>query len=82
MAFGVFFCYFTLISPKNLHIKTLIIKPKYIFETKELEELSVVSILETTATDYKKYETKFYQLEAILALGYRVNFTRAIDSRN
>ena len=54
---------------------------KNIFETKELEENAVISILETTATDGKKYNTKFYRLEVILAVGYRVNSTQATDFR-
>ena len=52
-----------------------------IFERKELEESSVISILETTAQDGKNYQTKFYRLEAILAVGYRVNSTQATDFR-
>jgi hypothetical protein len=43
---------------------------KNIFETRELEENSVISILETTAADGKTYSTMFYRLEAILAVGY------------
>jgi hypothetical protein len=35
-----------------------------IFEEEELEEDSVISILETTATDGKNYKTKFYNLDA------------------
>ncbi len=54
---------------------------KNIFETKELEENAVISILETTATDGKKYNTKFYRLEVILAVGYRVNSAQATDFR-
>ncbi len=52
-----------------------------IFESGELEESSVISILETSAQDGKNYETKFYRLEAILAVGYRVNSTQATDFR-
>ena len=54
---------------------------KNIFETKELDEDSVISILETTASDGKNYSTKFYRLEAILAVGYRVNSVQAADFR-
>ena len=54
---------------------------KNIFETKELHEDSVISILETTASDGKNYDTKFYRLEAILAVGYRVNSVQATDFR-
>lgn len=52
-----------------------------IFETSELLEDSVISILETTAKDGKNYSTKFYRLEAILAVGYRVNSNQATDFR-
>ncbi|TZF85541.1 virulence RhuM family protein (plasmid) [Pedobacter sp. BS3] len=54
---------------------------KNIFETKELDQTSAISILETTAADGKNYATKFYRLEAILAVGYRVNSAQATDFR-
>jgi len=54
---------------------------KNIFDSRELEEHSAISILETTAEDGKNYKTKFYRLEAILAVGYRVNSTQATDFR-
>ena len=44
---------------------------KNIFESRELEENSVISILETTAVDGKQYKTNFYNLDAIIAVGYR-----------
>jgi hypothetical protein len=47
-----------------------------IFEEKELQENSVISILEYTASDGKNYKTKFYSLDAIIAVGYRVNSAR------
>jgi len=43
---------------------------KNIFEAGELEENSVHSILEYTASDGKNYKTKFYNLDAILSVGY------------
>jgi prophage maintenance system killer protein len=52
-----------------------------IFKTKELVEGSVSSILEHTAKDGKKYETKFYNLDAIISVGYRVNSARATQFR-
>lgn len=52
-----------------------------IFETSELRENSVVSILETTASDKKIYKTKFYNLDAIIAVGYRINSQRATQFR-
>lgn len=54
---------------------------KNIFETGELEENAVVSKMETTATDGKKYKTNFYNLKAITAIGYRVNSHRATQFR-
>ncbi|MEA5110291.1 MAG: virulence RhuM family protein [Lentimicrobium sp.] len=54
---------------------------KNIFETGELEQASVISKMETTAADGKRYTTNFYRLEAILAVGYRVNSTQAADFR-
>jgi hypothetical protein len=50
---------------------------KNIFETGELLEKSVISILETTAEDGKKYPTQFYNLDAIISVGYRVNSRQA-----
>ncbi|VGO15972.1 hypothetical protein PDESU_04561 [Pontiella desulfatans] len=52
-----------------------------IFESGELEEISVISILETTAADGKNYQTKFYNLDAIISVGYRVNSSRATQFR-
>lgn len=50
---------------------------KNIFESGELNEASVYSILEYTAADGKRYKTKFYNLDAILSVGYRVNSKNA-----
>lgn len=54
---------------------------KNIFETKELEADSACAIFAHTAEDGKTYETKFYRLEAVLAVGYRVNSIQATDFR-
>ena len=48
-----------------------------IFKSGELDEDSVYSILEYTAADGKIYNTKFYNLDAILSVGYRVNSVNA-----
>ena len=50
---------------------------KNIFESDELKDNSVSSILEHTAEDGKKYSTKFYNLDAIISVGYRVNSRQA-----
>ena len=44
---------------------------KNIFDSGELKEASVISILETTAADGKNYQTRFYNLDVIIAVGYR-----------
>src|SRR3990170_1783812 len=54
---------------------------KNIFESGELKEDSVISILEITAEDGKKYSTKFYNLDAIISVGYRVNSSQATHFR-
>lgn len=54
---------------------------KNIFESGELQENSVSSILELTADDGKKYSTKFYNLDAIISVGYRVNSRQATHFR-
>ena len=45
---------------------------KNIFQSGELNENSVCSILELTASDGKSYKTKTYNLDAIISVGYRV----------
>ena len=52
-----------------------------IFLSEELEESSVCSILERTAADDKIYMTRFYNLDMILSVGYRVNSKNAIHFR-
>jgi hypothetical protein len=46
---------------------------KNIFQTQELTEETVCAIFAHTAEDGKNYNTKFYRLEAILSVAYRVN---------
>ena len=52
-----------------------------IFSTGELAEDSVCSILEHTAEDGKNYSAKYYNLDAIIAVGYRVNSFQATQFR-
>ena len=54
---------------------------KNIFESGELIENAVISILETTAADGKRYATSFYNLDAVIAVGYRVNSVKATHFR-
>jgi len=58
----------------SLHLKN-------IFADRELQEDRVVKEYLTTATDGKKYQTKFYNLEAILSVGYRVRSPRGAQFR-
>jgi hypothetical protein len=54
---------------------------KNIFETVELKEDSVIRKFLITATDGKEYETLHYNLDVVIAVGYRVNSKRATDFR-
>ena len=54
---------------------------KNIFEEGELTADSVISKMETTATDDKTYETSYYSLDAIIAVGYRVSSLKATRFR-
>nr|WP_291098954.1 MULTISPECIES: RhuM family protein [unclassified Flavobacterium] len=54
---------------------------KNVFETGELDEKSVVRKFRTTAEDGKLYDTNFYNLDAIIAVGYRVNSFQATQFR-
>jgi len=58
----------------SLHIKN-------IFEGGELEKVSVVKDFLTTANDGKNYKTKYYNLDAIISVGYRVNSKKATQFR-
>jgi len=54
---------------------------KNIFDTKELDEKAVCRNFRHTAEDGKDYTTQFYNLDAIIAVGFRVNSARAIQFR-
>lgn len=58
----------------SLHIKN-------IFEENELNENSVVKENLTTASDGKNYKTKFYNLDLIISVGYRVKSVRGTQFR-
>ena len=58
----------------NEHIKN-------IFKTHELEENAVIRKFLITASDGKNYNTKHYNLEAIISLGYRINSNKATEFR-
>lgn len=54
---------------------------KNIFESKELDEKSVCREFRHTANDGKTYNTKYYNLDAIISIGYRVNSKKATQFR-
>lgn len=58
----------------SLHLKN-------IFKTEELEPNSVTEEYSVTASDGKNYKTKFYNLDAVIAVGYRVNTKQATHFR-
>ncbi len=58
----------------SLHLKN-------IFNDQELNQNSVTEEFSATATDGKTYKTKFYNLDAIIAVGYRVNSFKATQFR-
>lgn len=54
---------------------------KNIFQSGELEEKSVTEESSATASDGKSYKMKFYNLDAIISVGYRINSVRATQFR-
>lgn len=58
----------------SLHLKN-------IFKDNELNEISVTEESSITASDGKKYKTKVYNLDAIIAVGYRINSKKATEFR-
>lgn len=62
----------------NVETHTINYHLKKIFSDSELEESSVVRNFRITANDGKSYDTKHYNLSAIIAVGYKVNSERAV----
>ena len=54
---------------------------KNIFSSGELKKESVTEKISATASDGKNYQTQFYNLDAIISVGYRVNSIRATQFR-
>jgi len=52
-----------------------------VFKEKELERNSVVAKIATTANDGKTYRVEYYNLDAIISVGYRVNSKRGTQFR-
>lgn len=62
----------------NVETHTVNYHLKKIFSDSELEEASVIRDFRITAKDGKNYNTKHYNLSAIIAVGYKVNSERAV----
>ncbi|MFN0251107.1 MAG: virulence RhuM family protein [Kofleriaceae bacterium] len=65
----------------DVEVPTINYHLKKVFEDSELEEEAVVRNFRITATDRKTYDTKHYNLSAIIAVGYKVNSERAVQFR-
>nr|WP_298006621.1 virulence RhuM family protein [uncultured Flavobacterium sp.] len=65
----------------NVETHTINYHLKKIFSDSELQENSVIRNFRITANDNKKYNTKHYNLSAIIAVGYKVNSERAVQFR-
>jgi hypothetical protein len=65
----------------DVEVPTINYHLKKVFEDSELEEEAVVRNFRITAADGKSYDTKHYNLAAIIAVGYKVNSERAVQFR-
>ena len=65
----------------DVDVRTVNYHLKKIFSDSELQEDSVIRNFRITATDGKSYDTKHYNLSAIIAVGYKVNSERAVQFR-
>ena len=65
----------------GVEVNTINYHLKEIIQTSELQEDSVIRKIRITATDGKSYNTNHYNLDAIIAVGYRVNSARATKFR-
>lgn len=65
----------------GVDVRTISEHLQNIFKIKELEEDSVIRKFRITAADGKNYNTQFYNLDAIIAVGYRVNSHEATRFR-
>jgi hypothetical protein len=65
----------------DVNVRTISEHLQTIFASEELLENSVVRNFRNTAVDGKQYNTNFYNLDAIIAIGYRVNSKRATQFR-
>lgn len=65
----------------DVNIRTISEHLQNIFTSQELDKDSVIRIFRNTAEDGKQYPTQFYNLDAIIAVGYRVNSKKATSFR-
>ena len=65
----------------DVDVRTINYHLKKIFEDAELQESSVIQDFRITAVDGKNYNTKHYNLQAIIAVGFKVNNERAVRFR-
>jgi len=65
----------------NCSVDNVSLHLKNIFNSEELNPNSVIEEFSVTASDGKNYKTKFYNLDAIIAVGYRVNSKEATQFR-
>ena len=65
----------------EVEVNTINYHLKEIFKSGELTEESVIRKIRITANDGKNYNTNFYSLDVIIAVGYRVNSKQATDFR-
>lgn len=65
----------------GVDVRTISEHLQNIFRTGELDEDPVIRKFRITAADGKTYETQFYHLDAIIAVGYRVNSRQATQFR-
>ena len=65
----------------DVDVRTINYHLKKIFEDAELQEDSVIRNFRITAADGKSYNTKHYNLNAIIAVGFKVNNQRAVRFR-
>jgi len=65
----------------GVEVQTVNYHLKEVFKTNELEEEAVIRKIRITASDGKKYLTNFYNLDAIISVGYRVNSIQATHFR-
>ncbi|MCY4100320.1 MAG: virulence RhuM family protein [Rhodobacteraceae bacterium] len=65
----------------SVDVRTISEHLKNIFDSGELLANSVIRKFRITATDGKKYNTQYYNLDAIISVGYRVHSVRATQFR-